>query len=288
MNTRTLRGCTLAAAVLASALIATPAQAAPVATETAAGACEVTDGTLQWGLKESFRSYISGTIANGEWEVSDGAEYETPQFIWSSGTGQVDPEAGTGEVSFTGTVSFSGHDGALDLVIANPTVEFEDGGKVALLLDVRSTDIDGEESVDEQQTWFAESASDQPFAPSGDTFEIVELPMVLTNSGASAFAGFYEAGGELDPITVSLELASCGTGDADAEATAAPTAAPTADPTDAAAAPEQRIPWIPIIIGAVALLVIGITGGMLIGGRKRTDTQQAQPESRAEQPGDEQ
>ncbi|HEV8012740.1 MAG TPA: HtaA domain-containing protein, partial [Pontimonas sp.] len=33
-------------------------------------ACQVEDVSITWGFKESFRSYISSSIANGSWEVS--------------------------------------------------------------------------------------------------------------------------------------------------------------------------------------------------------------------------
>lgn len=58
MTSRTLRSAAIAAAVLASAMIAAPAQAAPLVAEDAessATSCEVTGGTLDWGLKETFR-----------------------------------------------------------------------------------------------------------------------------------------------------------------------------------------------------------------------------------------
>ena len=132
------------------------APAAPVAAETPAGACAVEGGTFTWGVKESFRSYISGSIANGEWQVSDGLAYEVPNFVWSGATGEIDPSTGAGSVSFGGTVHFTGHDGVLDLTLANPTIEFEEDGTVALLLDTKSNDAQGNLAVDETQEWVAE------------------------------------------------------------------------------------------------------------------------------------
>lgn len=263
MNTRSARGGILAAAVLASALLAAPAQAAPIVAEEGAAACEVTGGTLSWGLKESFRSYISGSIANGSWEPSDGATYETPEFTWSSATGTIDPDAGTGTVSFTGTVNFTGHDGVLDLTLANPTIEFEGDGEAALMLDARSTDVEGEVTVDEDQVWFAAVTVEDPLAPVDNRLELAAMPAALTNSGANAFAGFYEAEADLDPVSIGLEFGDC------ASAAAAPAEEQPAEQPIEAAAPEQSIPWIPITIGAIALLVIGVTSGMLIAGRKK-------------------
>ncbi|CAG7620927.1 HtaA domain-containing protein [Leucobacter soli] len=280
-----LTGAALTSAVLAGSLLAAPAAAlatpmgaapaaAPiVAAEDTAGSCTITDGTLTWGVKESFRSYISGSIANGSWETSEGADYETPSFRWSDATGEIDPVTGTGRVSFTGSVHFTGHDGVLDLTLANPTIEFEGDGTAALMLDARSTDMEGEVTVDTEQEWVGDVTVADPVNPQGDALELNSMPTVLTNSGAKAFAGFYEAGESLDPLTLSLRFDGC---ESAAPVSEAPTTEdPDGSETDAPAeilpiSAEASVPWLPIGIGAVALLVIGVTVGMLVGGRKRS------------------
>ena len=276
----------LGGALLASSMLLAPvsAQAAPLAAEDAAAACTVTDGTLTWGVKESFRSYISGSIANGSWEASDGATYDTPSFQWGSGTGEIDPATGTGSVSFTGSVHFTGHDGVLDLTLANPTLEFEGDGKATLLLDARSTDATGEVTIDSEQEWVGDVESGSFSAITETGFEAAAMPTTLTNSGAKAFAGFYEPGVDLDPIDLALTIDGC---DVSGVAPEAPTEEPpqaTAAPgAEAPAAAEQQIPWVPIIIGGVAILVIGVTAGMLLTGRKRPEqTQQSQPTTPAD------
>ena len=264
MRIRPHRLSAVAAAVIGAALLAAPAPASAATAETTDQSCTITGGTLTWGLKESFRAYISGSIANGSWETTDGAAYETPSFIWSNGTGSYDPATGTGAVSFTGTVHFTGHDGVLDLTLANPTIEFEGDGAAALLLDARSTDMEGETAVDAQQEWVGEVDLGGAPAVADGAIALTDLPTVLTNSGAAAFAGFYEAGVELDPLNLDLAVADC---DAPAEVVAAaepaetPPAAPVAD-----GSPD--IPWAPIIVGGAALIVIGLTAGILIGGRR--------------------
>lgn len=251
-----------ASALGGAALLIAPSAATA---QTAERVCTVTDGTLTWGVKESFRAYISGSIANGAWETSDGAAYETPEFVWADGTGTFDPETGTGSVSFPGTVHFTGHDGVLDLTLANPTVEFEDGGSGALLLDARSTDMEGEVAVDTAQEWVGEIALDGDLAPSDGEIELAEQPTTLTNSGATAFAGFYEAGAELDPLSITLALDGCET---DAAVVAEEPA--SEEPVAAAAVADEGtdIPWLPIAVGGAALIVIGLTAGLLIGGRR--------------------
>src|SRR5690606_21588134 len=109
--------------------------------------CIVTDGNLTWGLKESFRSYIKSSIAKGDWETVDGAEYELPDFMWNDATGEFDAQTGAGSVNFTGSLHFTGHDGVLDMWIENPTVEFAEDGSAVVLVDARSNDVDGNPKV---------------------------------------------------------------------------------------------------------------------------------------------
>ncbi|QIK64755.1 hypothetical protein G7068_07015 [Leucobacter viscericola] len=231
---------------------------------------------LTWGVKESFRSYISGSIANGSWDAKDGASYTTPDFQWTKATGTVDPTTGTGTVSFVGTVHFTGHDGVLDLTLANPTIEFEGDGKASLLLDARSTDATGKVTIDSKQEWVGDMTAPFPLAVAGEPLKFDELKTVLTNSGAKAFAGFYEPGVDLDPVSVSLDLADCDL----SKAVAGETPQTPATTTPATAVPvaesNSQIPWIPIVVGGVALLVIGVTAGMLLSGRKRSQPAQDQ------------
>jgi hypothetical protein len=172
------------------------------------GACSVSAGSLQWGVKESFRSYISSSIANGAWEVSNGATYTTPTFGWSSAAGGIDPASGLGEISFTGTIVFTGHGGLLRLELSDPTIHIGDDG-ATLLMDAVSNDPDGEVVVDAQDVVFATlpaDVADAAWQPGGSlTFSEV-APVVLTAEGAAAFAGFYAAGEELDPLVLEVTI----------------------------------------------------------------------------------
>jgi hypothetical protein len=168
--------------------------AAPVAQ----ASCTIEDASLDWGFKESFRAYISGTIAHGEWTVADGATYATPLFSWTDGSGTL-PD-GSGDVKLTGSVRFSGHDGILDTTLANPTVRIVDRDSAMLLLDVSGTTQQGD-PVDVAQVEFAELDLPEATVAAGRT-TLVDVPAVLTASGAQAF-GTYEAGTQLDPLTLS-------------------------------------------------------------------------------------
>ena len=188
----------IGALVLAAALAASPA--ASLAAET----CTVDDATMTWGFKESFRSYISGTIANGEWTVSDGATYETPYFGFSGGTGTFTD--GAGSVSFEGAIEFTGHGGILDTTVSNPRLRF-DGEEAVLYLDISGTTQEGE-PVDDEGVRFA-TVDLGSLVGSGNGFRLVDAEVTLTAEGAAAF-GTYESGERLDPVSASIPtVAAC-------------------------------------------------------------------------------
>lgn len=251
-----------AAALTATALLVpATAQAAPLHTSTAASStCTVTGGDLKWGVKESFRSYISGSIANGGWEVADGASYETPLFGWSNATGEIDAETGEGTVSFVGTMHFSGHDGVLNLVMKNPTIELNGDGTGRLLLDAKSNNAQGELVIDEAQVYIGKIEGIGQTDPASGTLSINQAPAVLTGEGAAAFGGFYASGDELDPIELSVQLGPCAGTPAEVE---------TPEVTTTTEAPESELPIVPIIIGGIAVVVIAVAAGLLIAGRKK-------------------
>lgn len=257
----------LAAAVAATALVAVPAAASA---HDAENGCEVASASLTWGVKESFRAYIGSAIANGSWEVSDGATYETPSFGWTVAEGSVDPVTGEGQVAFTGTITFTGHEGILNLVLADPIVHFGADG-TTLLLDVRSNDTSGALTVDEQDVEFATVPLEIAGAiePGGAQSWPGLAPVVLTEAGAAAFGGFYAAGDELDPISFDLALsADCAV--AEAPATAEPTATPEAIVDESPAAQEEGPnPWPVIGIAAAVVAAAGAVAGIVAARRRR-------------------
>lgn len=159
---------------------------------------EVTGARLEWGLKESFRNYIRGPIAHGSWTL-DGVTGNGP-FAWENLTSGTEDH-----VSFAGGVHFTGHDGLLDLTISQPQVRFA-GGTAELLLDVRSKGLENpEEYVELDDAVFATLTPGTPTVHDG-LVTYTAMPALLTEQGASGFAGFYPAGTELDPVTVTLAL----------------------------------------------------------------------------------
>lgn len=171
------------------------------ATLAVAPGCSITDATLTWGFKDSFRAYIDGGIANGEWTTDGGASYETPVFSWSGGTGNYDPSTGTGEIDFTGSVRFTGHDGLLDTTIADPIIRF-DGTTGAVLLDVSGPTMDGT-PTDLQDVEFVELPSVEVLGD--DAVRTVEAETRLTADGETAFPN-YAAGEAFDPVSIAMTV----------------------------------------------------------------------------------
>jgi LPXTG-motif cell wall-anchored protein len=217
----------------------------------------VTSARLDWGLKQSFRTYVRGPIANGSWTL-DGV---TGEFRWETVTSS-DYETGTGgTTAFSGGVRFTGHSGQLDLTISQPQVRFA-SGSAELLLDVRSKSLDTGEFVELDDVVFATLGTAAPTVANG-VVTYTALPATLTEEGAAGFAGFYEAGAELDPVTVTIALdgaalpAGAGTGTSNTRTTPAAATTTLAD---------TGSPVPPLVALGVLLLV---SGAGLVRARRR-------------------
>ncbi|KQR39593.1 HtaA domain-containing protein [Microbacterium sp. Leaf159] len=241
-----------------------------LARETAViGACTVDGATLEWGYKESFRTYIEG-IAAGGWTLTDVA-YEYPDYVWSSGTGSFDDETLTGLVTFGGSINFTGHSGALNTTLANARVELA-GDTGYLVFDVLGTTQDGQ-SVDQKAVRLAEFALGDAAVIDG-VLSLEAIPTTLTEAGAAAF-GTYAAGEELDPVTALLPVAAeCGVAveeDEPAESEGTAAAASVTAVADTEGAPVW--PW---IVGGLVVVVLAVGGGVLIGRRTRATAENAE------------
>ncbi|MCD0442942.1 HtaA domain-containing protein [Glycomyces sp. A-F 0318] len=180
--TARVSGALVAAAALAASLLL---WAAP------AGAEELSGGRLGWGVKESFRSYITGPIAQGEVQTGDGASTADGSYRFHSATGSY--EDGTAVIDYQGWVYFWGHGGELDVTFANPSVEYSgDSGTLYVYVNGTRTDM--------------ASLSGASLSASGRTVSVSGASATLTSSGAEAFAGYYEAGQALDPVSFSADV----------------------------------------------------------------------------------
>ncbi len=172
---------------------------------------------IAWGLKQSFRSYISGSIAKGGWE-GQGVGDSGNAFIFNGAQGAVDTNANTGTIGTTGTLRFYGHNGKLDLRISNLTATFNDNSG-QLIADVISSNVEG---VSKNYGTVAIGDIHYNALELNDSQMKGTATVTLTAAGADAFAGFYEPGTELDPIAVTANLG--GSSDCAASTTSATSA----------------------------------------------------------------
>ncbi|MCI7456263.1 MAG: HtaA domain-containing protein [Actinomyces urogenitalis] len=165
---------------------------------------QVSSGSLSWGLKSSFLSYIQGSIAKGAIATSGGASRSGSGFTFAASSGTADPQAGTASIRYSGTVHFTGHEGKLDMTIANPTLVIASPTSGYLMLTVSSTDMQGN-STSYGAIRFAEVTFSSTSVTSS-RISATASAVSLTAEGAKAFAGFYSAGQALDTLTASASL----------------------------------------------------------------------------------
>ena len=184
-------------------------QCVPVTvTETVAGATTtqadgtVSAATFDWGVRSSFRNYIGGGIAKGGWELN-GVTYANQAFGWSKGTGTY--ANGKGSVAFEGSVRFTGHGGTLNTLMANPRLEIN-GSTGTLYLTVSSNDMKGQ-TTHHGEVPFA-NVDLAGLTVNGSSISVSSASATLTAEGKAAFAGFYQAGEALDPISFTGTLGS--------------------------------------------------------------------------------
>lgn len=163
------------------------------------------DGTIKsanlgWGVRDSFRNYVRGGIANGSWELN-GTSYSSDAFNWSNGTGTF--KGGKGSISFSGSVRFTGHHGILDTTIANPRLEI-DGNSGTLYATMTSNDPSGKATNYGEVALLKVDLSG--LQSSADAVSVNGAATTLTAEGAKAFAGFYDAGKDMAPLSFSAAI----------------------------------------------------------------------------------
>lgn len=163
------------------------------------------DGTIKsanlgWGVRDSFRNYVRGGIANGSWELN-GTSYSSDAFNWSNGTGTF--KGGKGSISFSGSVRFTGHHGILDTTIANPRLEIN-GNSGTLYATINSNDPSGKATNYGEVALLKVDLSG--LQSSAEAVSVNGAATTLTAEGAKAFAGFYDAGKDMAPLSFSAAI----------------------------------------------------------------------------------
>lgn len=177
---------------------------------------KVVDARMGWGVRESFRSYITSSIANGGWTSDNGAVFSDGEFVFDGEDGVVsvvDGAVAGAALSFAGSVNFTGHDGVLDMTVANPEIRVS-GGDGTLVADVTSNDTEGAPHnygrIDVAALSFSGGDSRNSVT---DGVVYGGASAMLTPEGSEAMGEFYEAGAEMDPLTFRAALADGCEGD---------------------------------------------------------------------------
>jgi hypothetical protein len=189
-------------ALAVSALVALSSTPAALMAE---GQCQVLESEVTWGFKESFRSYISGSIALGQWTTSGDVGYETPAFIFYGGEGTVAPNRTSGGVAFEGELLFEGHGGILRTSLANPTLIIDSGRRATLVFDVTGDTMDMV-SVSAEDVEFVTlewSAGDESVDVATGEWIVTGAQATLTGAGSESF-GTYPEGEPFDPVDIRL------------------------------------------------------------------------------------
>ncbi|MFK0229826.1 HtaA domain-containing protein [Streptomyces sp. NPDC090303] len=221
------RSVTLAAAVATAAALGTGAVvlALPAAAE-GAPPMTLVDGTLDWGIKQSFRTYLAMPFSHGKITVEGGARQAENNgvFTFVDGTGTYDMSTHGTANSFKGGVHFEAHEGALDIRISD--VRLTTKGTAAptgeITADVVTKEKDGSVSTREDIPFAAlDMTGIRPGQGAGGAMVFKDIPAKLTKDGAAAFAGFYKEGDALDAATLTVKAGS------------RPTTPPTTEPPTA-------------------------------------------------------
>ncbi|MGW5862536.1 HtaA domain-containing protein [Streptomyces sp. NPDC055239] len=238
-----------------------------------AKAGRIEDAAVDWGVRRTFREYVTGSIAKGEWKLTAGAEDGGALFRFPQGEGTYDKKKQTLDADFAGTVRFTGAHG-LDLALSKVAVEVKDG-KGTLFADVDSKGNKGSEDVTlKKASLVTFAAKAEELKPKDGLVSLTEVPSKLTADGAKAFGGMYKAGSGMDPLSLAVAL------DADAKLPALPDLGSSASPTpqakkagqdagpkteNAADSSDSSSPAVPIGIGAgvAVLLAAAVTFGVV-------------------------
>ncbi|MFJ5894449.1 HtaA domain-containing protein [Streptomyces sp. NPDC093064] len=237
------------------------------------------NGAVDWGVRRTFREYVTGDIARGKWTLTDGAQDGGALFRFPAGRGTYDK--GALDASFKGTVRFTGAHG-LDLELSAVRVTVAEGRGTLY------ADVAGDRLTAAKVPLVTFAAKD--LTAHDGLAEMTEAPAELTARGAKAFGGMYPAGTAMDPVSLAVALTDTaelpalpdlGSAVTDTASPAPTTAAPAPAPTTVAPAPapsaepvaatgDDGIPALPVALAVGGALVVALGGAALFRRRNRT------------------
>ncbi len=177
----------------------------------------VSGGTVEWGVKQSFRNYIKGPIASGDWTLSEGVTFDGTErgadgrFIWpiADGSGEVRADD-SATASAAGSVTLTGHHDVMNTTLSNPSVDI-DGDSGSLKFDYRAKSPESF-TPDTDYTWVEGTQAtaveftleDVPSFHTDGTVTVTTGPTAMSESFLPAVADFYDTGVEMDAVTLNL------------------------------------------------------------------------------------
>lgn len=226
---------------------------------------KLADGAVDWGVRRTFREYVTGEIGRGKWTLTEGALDGGALFRFPDGKGAY--RKGELAASFDGAVHFTGENG-LDLRLGRVRVTVKDG-KGTLYADVKSPQHTGKKVA------LVTFAAKDLKARKG-LATVTEAPAKLTADGAEAFGGMYPRGAAMDPVSLAVALTEdaelpalpdLGSAPAASEAASAEASAPAEPVTESTKDDDGGLPVLPLSIAAGTLAVLAAAAVFLL--RKR-------------------
>ncbi|HZF88766.1 HtaA domain-containing protein [Streptomyces sp.] len=224
MPTRSRRRTTaLAAAVATAAALGATAIATVGAPAASAAEEPLTGYELTWGIKESYRTYVTGAAAAGGFTPAEGAAQAEGNgaFTFVAGTGTYDSTAHTLELGFRGSLG----------------IRSEAHGFHLTLADVRFDSADAVITADVTED--GTTTQDVPLAEVTVTRAMTDMATTLTKEAADVFGDAAFEGAEGDPLTVVQKKT---TQSPSPTATGSPSTTPTQTPSATASATPTATP----------------------------------------------
>ncbi|MEV0317907.1 HtaA domain-containing protein [Streptomyces sp. NPDC050658] len=168
-----------------------------------APAGKVYDGTLGWGVKESFRRYVE---SGGGATLSGGAEKNDNGYDFPYAKGDVDSDAKKLTASFGGAVRFQYKAHGIDMKFGDIKVA-ANGTKGTLTVDVTTP-----KGTNNDVKFATLDLSKASYKAKDDVVLLDKIPAAFTAAGAEQFANettgsMYKEGDAIDPVTVALSVA---------------------------------------------------------------------------------
>src|SRR5699024_5431536 len=145
--------------------------------------------------------------AHGEISTDGGITFDGEAFTFSEGTGAGDSADGTALIAYPGTISFTGHDGLLDLTVSDLRLRIDSPSDGAIVATMVSRSLETGEYETFTGIDLAEVTLSGAEVAEGD-LQLSDAPATLTEEGAAGFAGFYETGTALDPVSAEITFTS--------------------------------------------------------------------------------